>query len=203
MIISEKYADIKKTVKRELSRERYQHTLGVAYTACCLAMRYGEDMERAYLAGILHDCAKEIPDDEKVELAKKYRLPVNEAEKQNPSLLHSKLGAYLAEARFHVKDAGIRRAILVHTTGRPDMDLLEKIIFIADYIEPNRDRAENLSEIRALAFQDLDRTVLRIAEDTLKYVRSKDKAAVDPNTEAVVNWYRKALKAGKKEEKGN
>ena len=133
----------------------------------------------------------------------KYRLPVNEAEKQNPSLLHSKLGAYLAEARFHVKDAGIRRAILVHTTGRPDMDLLEKIIFIADYIEPNRDRAENLAEIRALAFQDLDRTVLRIAEDTLKYVRSKDKAAVDPNTEAVVNWYRKALKAGKKEEKGN
>ena len=198
MTLSEKYASIKKVIKSELSKERYQHTLGVAFTASCLAMRYGEDMERAYLAGILHDCAKEIPDDEKIALCRKYKLPVSETEKANPSLLHSKLGAYLSESRFHVKDEGIRRAILYHTTGRADMDLLEKIIFVADYIEPNRDRAENLKEIRALAFQDLDRAVYRIASDTLKYVSRKDKSQVDPNTAAVVRWYgeRCALEKG-------
>ena len=193
MSLSDKYADIKKTVKKELSKERYQHTLGVAYTASCLAMRYGEDMERAYLAGLLHDNAKQIPDDEKVALAKKLGMPISEAEKKNPSLLHAKLGAYYAESRFDITDPGILSAILFHTTGRPDMDLLEKIIFVADYIEPNRDRAKNLSELRALAFKDLDRAVLRIAEDTMTYVSMKDGVAMDPRTAEVVEYYKGLL----------
>ena len=193
MSLSDKYADIKKTVKKELSKERYQHTLGVAYTASCLAMRYGEDMERAYLAGLLHDNAKQIPDDEKVTLAKKLGMPISEAEKKNPSLLHAKLGAYYAESRFDITDPGILSAILFHTTGRPDMDLLEKIIFVADYIEPNRDRAKNLSELRALAFKDLDRAVLRIAEDTMTYVSMKDGVAMDPRTAEVVEYYKGLL----------
>lgn len=193
MSLSDKYADIKKTVKKELSKERYQHTLGVAYTASCLAMRYGEDMERAYLAGLLHDNAKQIPDDEKIRIAEKLEIPISDAERENPSLLHAKLGAYYAESRFDITDPGILSAILFHTTGRPDMDLLEKIIFVADYIEPNRDRAKNLSELRSLAFKDLDRAVLRIAEDTMTFISLKDGVSMDPKTAEVVEYYKKLL----------
>ena len=201
MSLSDKYADIKKTVKKELSKERYQHTLGVAYTASCLAMRYGEDMERAYLAGLLHDNAKQIPDDEKIRTAEKLEIPISDAERENPSLLHAKLGAYYAESRFDITDPGILSAILFHTTGRPDMDLLEKIIFVADYIEPNRDRAKNLSELRSLAFKDLDRAVLRIAEDTMTFISMKDGVSMDPKTAEVVEYYKKLLNKNDQKDK--
>ena len=201
MSLSDKYADIKKTVKKELSKERYQHTLGVAYTASCLAMRYGEDMERAYLAGLLHDNAKQIPDDEKTKLAEKLGIPISDAERENPSLLHAKLGAYYAESRFDITDPGILSAILYHTTGQPDMNLLEKIIFVADYIEPNRDRAKNLSELRALAFQDLDRAVLRIAQDTMTFVSLKDGVSMDPKTGEVIEYYQELLEKKDRQEK--
>ena len=191
MILSDRFADVKKQVKKELDRYRYQHTLGVAYTAVCLAMRWGADMDDAFLAGLLHDCAKNIPDDSKVELAKRYKIRVTEVEKKAPSLLHAKLGAYLAEKKYGIKDPDVLNAIRSHTTGRPDMSLLEKILYTSDYIEPNRDRAPNLAEIRELAFTDLDRAVLRVAEDTLTYVTERHRNAVDPMTETVRDYYRK------------
>lgn len=180
---------MRKKVKRYLDSERYEHTLGVMYTAGCLAMKYGEDMERAMTAGVLHDCAKCIPNDEKIKLCRKYHLDISEAEMANPGLLHAKLGAFITWKKYHVEDREIIRAISAHTTGRPDMSLLDKIIYIADFIEPGRDEAPNLPTVRKLAFTDLDACLLRVLEDSLSYLNTKG-AAIDPMTEKTYLYYK-------------
>ena len=191
MIQQEKYVSIKKALKKELDKERYQHTLSVAFTSCSLAMRYGADMDLAYIAGLLHDCAKNIPDDDRVKLCEKWGLPVNKTEKRNPTLLHAKMGAYLAKETYGIKDPEVLLAIENHTTGRPGMGLLEKIVFVADYIEPYRTKAENLPAIRKEAFLDLDRAVLRISGDTYRYLLNKTPENIDPMTEEVFRYYQK------------
>ena len=94
---------IKKALKKELDKERFEHTLGVMYTAQCLAMAHGVDLEQAQLAGLLHDCAKCIPGEKKIQLCEKQHLGVSEVERKNPSLLHAKLGAFLAKEKYHIK----------------------------------------------------------------------------------------------------
>ena len=154
---------LQKQMKEELSEDRYEHTLGVMYTAESLAMRYGVDMTKAAVAGLLHDCATCIPNSQKIRLCKKYDIEVTENEEKNPSLLHAKLGALLAQKAYGVDDPEILNAIRWHTTGKPDMTMLEKIIYMADYIEPNRDKAPNLREIRKLSFENLDLSALLAA----------------------------------------
>ena len=139
---------LQKQMKEELQGDRYEHTLGVMYTAEALAMRYGVDMTKAAVAGLLHDCAKCIPNAQKLKLCKKHDIEISELEKNNPSLLHAKLGAYMAKMVYGVNDEEILSAIRWHTTGKPDMSMLDIIIYMADYIEPNRDKAPNLKEIR-------------------------------------------------------
>lgn len=192
--MTESIDKIRKKVKRYLDKERYDHTLGVMYTAGCLAMRYGEDMERALTAGLLHDCAKCIPNEEKIRLCRKYHLDISEAEFVNPGLLHAKLGAFITWKKYHVEDKGIIRAIAAHTTGRPEMSLLDKIIYIADFIEPGRDEAPNLPVVRELAFTDLDACLLRVLEDSLSYLSTKG-ASIDPMTEKTYQYY-KSKKGG-------
>jgi len=92
----------------------------------------------------------------------------------NPSLLHAKVGGFIAMETYKVDNSDIINAILNHTTGRPEMSLLEKIIFIADYIEPGRKQAPNLTEVRKMAFMDLDKTMLKILGDTLAYLKESD-----------------------------
>ena len=193
MIQQEKYVNIKKALKKELEKDRYQHTLSVAFTACSLAMRWGVDLDEAYIAGILHDCAKNIPDEDRVKLCEKWGLPVNKTERKNPTLLHAKMGAYLAKEKYGIRDEKVLLAIESHTTGRPDMSMLEKIIFVADYIEPYRTKAENLTVIRREAFIDLDKAVLRISGDTYRYLLSKTPENIDPMTEEVFRWYQKEV----------
>jgi len=88
---------IRKKVKKYLDQDRYEHTLGVMYTSASLAMCYGEDVNDAMIAGLLHDCAKCIPPKKKIRLCKKYHIHITESEYANPSLLHAKLGAYIAD----------------------------------------------------------------------------------------------------------
>jgi len=180
---------MKGRVKRYLDKDRYDHTIGVMHTAGCLAMRYGADLNSALTAGLLHDCAKCLSNDEKIRLCKKYHLDMNEAEVKNPGLLHAKLGAFLAWKKYNIEDKSILRAIAAHTTGRPAMSLLDKIIYIADFIEPGRCEAPNLDDVRALAFVDLDACLFKILEDTLVYLNSKG-AAVDPMTEKTYLFYK-------------
>ncbi|MEG0721710.1 MAG: bis(5'-nucleosyl)-tetraphosphatase (symmetrical) YqeK, partial [Lachnospiraceae bacterium] len=149
-------SQIRRKVKNHLDRERYEHTLGVMYTAGAMAMCYNVELEQAMLAGLLHDCAKCIPDTKKIVLCDKYHLNVSEAESDNPSLLHAKLGAFLTAKKYHIYDKEIINAIASHTTGRPEMTMLDKVIYIADYIEPGRSEIPELSEIRKLAFEDIN-----------------------------------------------
>lgn len=180
---------LQKELRKELDDERYIHTLGVAYTASCLAMRYGENMERAFLAGLLHDCAKSKSMDHKkmLSLCEKHDISVTQYERDNPVLLHAKLGSFLAKERYGVADNEILSAIRWHTTGHAGMTLLEKIIYVADYIEPNRRKQPHLNEVRELCFQNLDDGLRRILHDTLFYL--KEKKTVDPQTQKTYEYY--------------
>jgi len=155
-----------------------------------MAMVHNFDPYKAYLAGLLHDNAKCIETKEKFNLCHKYKLEINPWEKDNPELLHAKLGACLAREKFHINDEEIVSAIACHTTGKPEMSVLDKIIYIADYIEPNRKPLENIDEIRKLAFQDLDTCLNRILKTTLDYLNSKD-AAIDIMTLDTYKYYNK------------
>ena len=180
---------IRKALQKSLDPKRYEHTLGVEYTAAALAMRYDADIKNAQLAGLLHDCAKCMSDEKRLSICEKHNISVNAIEKRNPFLLHAKVGSFLAMHEYKVTDGDVINAILNHTTGRPGMSLLEKIVFIADYIEPGRKQAPNLKEIRKLAFIDLDKALLRILEDTLEYLHETG-GELDPMTEKTYEYYR-------------
>lgn len=193
---SKKTADrvrqLKKAMKKVQDKRRYEHTLGVCYTAAALAMRYGEPLEKAQIAGLLHDCAKCLTDEKRLSICEKNGIEVSDIERRNPFLLHAKAGAYLAEKKYDVTDADILNAVAYHTTGRENMSLLEKIIFVADYIEPGRKQAPNLPQIRQLSFLDLDKAMVRILEDTVQYLKeSGNGREVDPATEVTLDYYRK------------
>lgn len=184
-------------LKKELDKDRYEHTMGVMYMSAALAMRHSADLDQALTAGLLHDCAKCIPGNEKIKLCEKNHLEISDVERKNPSLLHAKLGAYLAAKKYHVKDGEILNAIASHTTGRPGMSLLEKIVYIADYIEPRRPDLPNMAKARLWAFKDIDECLYIILRDSLVYLKSKD-MPIDPMTEKTYEYYRDML--GRQEE---
>ena len=202
--MSETY-DLKKIsrrLQRYLDEDRFIHTQGVQYTAAALAMTYGCDLMKAQTAGLLHDCAKCIPAKKKLKLCEREGIPMTSYEKKNPFMLHAKLGAYLARNKYDIKDEEILQAITWHTTGKAEMNLLEKIIFVADYIEPNRCKAPNLSELRRLAFEDLTQCVCRILEDTLNYLEQDDRE-LDEMTRTAYEYYSGLAKEKKREGKEN
>lgn len=184
------YKTIKKAMSKQLDAKRYAHTIGVAYTAASLAMRYGADIEKAYLAGLLHDCAKCIETDEKLALCKKYKVNLTQFETDNPFLIHAKLGSCLAEKKYGVEDPEILSAIRYHTTGKPQMSLMEKIVFSADYIEPGRKIISGLEEIRKIIFIDLDRAVCLILEGTMRHLKNKEQPIDELSIEAY-EYYQK------------
>lgn len=173
-----------------LKPKRYLHVLGVEFTCASLAMKYRADIKKAQVAGLLHDCAKYLSDEMQLKECLKYHLTVSEVEARVPSLLHSKLGAYYAKSLYGIEDEEILNAIVYHTTGRPNMTLLEKIVYTADYIEPSRsDKIRGMNEIRNMAFEDLDQAIVMIAENTLEYVKSGE-GEVDKTTIDTLNYYR-------------
>ena len=179
---------IRKAIEKVQDSKRYEHTLGVAYTAASMAMKYGVDLNNTLIAGYLHDCAKQMSDEKKLSFCKKYNISITEAEAKNPSLLHAKVGGFMAMDTYKVTDKDVINAILNHTTGRPEMSDLEKIIFIADYIEPGRKQAPNLAEVRKMAFVDLNQTMLMILGDTLDYLKNSD-MAIDLKTQKTYDYY--------------
>ncbi|MGN0515307.1 MAG: bis(5'-nucleosyl)-tetraphosphatase (symmetrical) YqeK [Lachnospiraceae bacterium] len=180
---------IKKKLKKRLTKDRYIHTLGVANTCVSLAMSLGTDLDRAYMAGLLHDCAKCIPDDEKIAKCERHNIEIADIERKSPYLLHTKLGAHIALNKFGVTDEEILSAILCHTTGKPEMTELELILFVADYIEPGRDRAPRLKEIRMEAFRDIKHAAYMILKDTLSYLEQKGNP-IDDMTVKTFNYYK-------------
>ena len=182
-------------MEEKLGHHRYIHSVGVAGTAVSLAMKYGENIYKAQIAGILHDCAKCYDDEELVRLCRKKEIEVTDFEEKHGFLLHAKYGAYLAENKYGIRDEDILNAIRWHTTGREEMSLLEKIIFISDYIEPTRNKAENLSVIRNEAFNgnDIDKVLLMIMSETIKYLNASDNS-IDTTTISAYEFYGKKVK---------
>lgn len=189
----EKIADIRDKIRKKQNKKRYEHTLGVAYTAACLAFIYDEDPLRAELAGVLHDCAKCYPGEELISLCGKAGIDLSREEIDSPQVIHAKYGSYIAKKEYGVTDQGILDAICFHTTGRPDMTVLEKIIFTADYIEPLRNGLPDLVELRKLAFSDLDKCVFRILSQSVDYLSEKGSCIV-PDTLKAYEWYKKEIK---------
>ncbi|MBQ3558287.1 MAG: bis(5'-nucleosyl)-tetraphosphatase (symmetrical) YqeK [Agathobacter sp.] len=183
------FEPIQEKLKIALDEPRYEHTLGVMYTAGCIAMAHGYDVPKAMLAGLLHDCAKCMTHEERLELCEKNQVAVTASELENKALLHAKAGAILAKIEYDITDEDILHAIAVHTTGEPNMNILDKIIYIADYIEPGRDKAPNLELVRVLAYKDLDACMAQILYDTLYYLQSRG-GHIDPTTTEAYEFYK-------------
>lgn len=173
-------------LKKELDRQRFEHTLGVEETAREMAEIFGEDAEKAALAGLLHDCAKCMPLSQMIKAAKGEEIdPVM---KESKALMHALAGACVAKACYHVEDEAVLGAIRWHTTGRTQMTALEKIIYLADMIEPNRKPFPGLEELRALCRQDLDGAMRRALMMSLEHVREQGKT-LHPDTLAALRDY--------------
>ena len=158
---------IKSELKKILSERRYVHSLGVAEEAEKLARRYGADQSKAYLAGLVHDCAKEFPPEEMEGILKtEYGVPVDSMSRLMPKILHGPLGACEAQRKFEIYDPEILDAIKYHTTGKGNMSTLAKIIYIADYIEPNRD-FEGVEKLRRLAYENIDEAIIAGIDETI------------------------------------
>ena len=179
----------RKEMQDALKADRFDHTLGVAYTAANLASVHDEDVQKALIAGYLHDCAKNLSHEEQMKVCKKYDIELSDVEKRNPSLIHAKAGMCLAEYKYGIDDKEILNAIRWHTTGHPGMTKLEMIVFIADFIEPNRKPLEHMEIIRKEAFKNLEACMLIILRDTLNYLHNIDKEC-DTMTQSTYDYYK-------------
>lgn len=191
-MINEYITKINDRLRPTLKEKRYHHSLGVAYTASLLASASGyKDTEKAFLAGLIHDCAKAIDYDEQLAECEKRGIELTEYERMNPgALCHAKLGAYMAKENFGIEDEEILSAIKYHTTGRPGMTLLEEIIYISDYIEPGRHIPEaDLDSIRTEAFKNIHKGTLLVTRSVIDYLG--DSGNVDPVTLATFDYYKK------------
>lgn len=196
-------AKLRKEMEKTLEPKRYEHTLSVAYTAANLAVVHGVDVEKALVAGILHDCAKCLSHKKQISLCIKNHVQLTELEAAEDSpLLHAKSGSILAREEYGITDEEILHAICYHTTGRPHMTPLEKIIYIADYMEPGRRHMKRLGEgapmerltrIRQMAYRDLDETLCNILADSLTYLQQKG-GKVDSMTQRTYEYYKQYQK---------
>ncbi len=163
------YQKIQKKLAAKLSRKRYEHSLRVSETAATLAERFGVDINQARLAGLLHDNARDLPNNILLQMAQAFGIVLNDVERFEPVLLHAPLGAKIAQAEYGVGDTTILHAISLHTTGGPYMTLLDKIIYVADAIEPGRSYP-GVDEIRLAAQKDLDTVLLATYDHSLRYL---------------------------------
>ena len=167
---------LRSKLKTKLDPMRYEHSLSVSFTCMNLAMRYGYDIDKAELAGLMHDCGKRFADEIILKKCISHKIPVTDAEmKALPEIIS---------------------AIACHTTGKADMSVLDKIVYIADYIEPRRYKADNLPQMRRLAYEDLDQTMYEILKSTLEYLAKKG-ADADPMTATAYEYFKQLVAAEK------
>ena len=167
------YEEMKAELQKRLKPGRFRHSLGVADTAVFLARRFGVDEEKARVAGLLHDCAREFPNDTLIEEAARRGIAVEPLERSMPLLLHAYIGAERVKEIYGVEDAEICQAIYRHTVGGGNMTPLDKIIWYADMIEPNRDYPE-VEHLRRLAREaSLDEMVLVGLSESIVFVVRK------------------------------
>ena len=173
-------SEIEKYIKDNIKESRYKHTLGVVETAKKLAHINDVDENKAHIVALVHDCAKNMPNEKMIEVLKQEGIELDLISKESPQILHGKVGAIIAKKVFEIEDNDILNAIEYHTTGRSNMSSLERIIYIADYIEPNRNYP-GVDELREITFKNLDKGVLKGLENTLIFV-IKEENLIHPLT---------------------
>jgi predicted HD superfamily hydrolase involved in NAD metabolism len=190
-----KIEDIQCKMKELLPATRYEHTLGVAHLASAIAMCYGENAQKSMLAGLLHDNARYMEHEQSIYVCEQNHIEVTEAERNNPMLLHGKLGAFFARTRYGIEDVEILSAISYHTTGKTAMSFLEKNVFLADYIEPRRKQQTNpeLNIIRMTAFHNLDLAVYYALDNTLRYLKRSSRT-IEVLSEQALEYYKNIVK---------
>lgn len=190
--------DMKIKLQQSLNEKRFLHSIGVMDECEKLALHYEADVNKARIAGLLHDCAKNISQSEENTLLNKYEIKLDDIQKQSHALVHGILGMYVAREKYNINDEEILDAIYWHTTGRAGMTLLEKIVFIADYIEPAR-TFDDTEEIRKNAYEDIDRAIVLSADSTIRYLLERKKLVhpltLDTRNDAILTLYKKASKS--------
>lgn len=181
-----RYGEIWRWLENRLTPSRLAHTRGVFSTALELAGRYGTDEEKAGLAAILHDAAKNLGAVQLLSLAEQEGIIVDIVEQQAPDLLHGPVAAVLARRELTIADEDVLRAVAIHTTGAPGMSILDKVIYLADYIEPGRN-FPGVLELRRTAARNLDQAVLQAMDGTLRHVIDRG-LPIHPLTVAARNW---------------
>ncbi len=178
--------EITERLQQMLSPRRFQHSLKVMEASVKLAEKYGGDVEKAALAGLVHDCAKNMKTDEIFGLCDKYGIIVDDIMKRQPTLLHGLVGSFLAAELFGIEDPLILTAIADHTMGRAAMDKLSSILFVADYIEATRDYP-GVEQIRDAAQKSLENAIVTGIDNTIMHILEKGEL-LHPQTVATRNW---------------
>jgi len=178
--------EIKEKLKQMLSEKRYKHSIGVMEASRKLSGIYGVNIDKAVLAGLIHDCARDLSVDETFSYCGKYDIKIDSFMKKNPQLLHGKVGSFMAQELFGVKDPGVLLAVENHTMGREGMDKLSSIVFVSDYIEDGRS-FPGVDEIRRIAEVSLEKAVVACLDCTISYLIKKG-MAIHPQTINTRNW---------------
>ncbi|MBM7691837.1 putative HD superfamily hydrolase involved in NAD metabolism [Peribacillus deserti] len=172
-------------VKKQITEQRYKHTLGVVESAIWLADKYGADRDKAEFAAIFHDYAKFRPKDEMKQIIAAEGMPLDLLD-YNMELWHAPVGAYLVEKEAGIKDIEILNAIRYHTSGRENMSLLEKVIYLADYIEPGRS-FPGVDEVRKTASEQLDSALTEAMRNTIIFLMNRNQS-IYPATFKAYNY---------------
>ena len=163
------WTDIEADLKKMLTPKRFRHTMNVVEAAEKLARTFGCDPDQARLAALLHDCAKNLTDDQQLDYAQKHQIKIDRVSQNDPQLLHGPVGAVLAGERYGITDTAIQNAIGCHTTGCKHMNTLDKIIYLADYIEQDRS-FPGVETIREIAETDLDGATIMALTNSICHV---------------------------------
>lgn len=174
-------------------QSRIEHILRVEQMAADLAWHHHLNVEKASIAGLMHDLAKYFKPSLLLEMARAEKLEIDAVMELHPHLLHADVSAIVAKDTFGVKDEEVLQAIANHTLGRPGMSLLSCIVFLADTLEPGRGKTAELAELRQLSYQNLSQAVWRTCDYSLKFL-IETHCLIHPRTIATRNWFLQTAK---------
>ena len=182
-------AELKKSLKD--NERRFWHSISVAITAVNLADIYGADRDNCLISGLLHDYCKSMTLDELFSNCDKYSVDLSEEDRKADGCIHGFLAAKMCKVKFDINDE-IYDAIYYHTCGRPNMTILEKIIYISDFIEPLRRFRDKVGDLRKLAFEDIDASIISAAEASITFLKNRKKF-IHSNTLKTLEYYKKIV----------
>ncbi|MDF2839439.1 MAG: hypothetical protein K0Q99_210 [Clostridia bacterium] len=180
------YNSIKEYLRNTLSANRYMHSENTAITAERLAKNYGVDSQKAYIAGLIHDCTRELEIGTQQEMLRSLRKQVDELTYHIKELLHAHTAEYLIVDQFGINDEEIISAVRFHTTGKENMTMLEKILFLSDVVEPSRN-FPGADYIRQLSMENIDEALLAAFDSSIRFLIGK-RSLIHPNTFIARNY---------------